>query len=61
VGKYDFYNNDIHLDTNGVSDITAGLNYYFAPLSRLQLNYIYSDDALNGTNNTLLAQLQVFF
>ncbi|GHT77295.1 hypothetical protein AGMMS50262_17910 [Bacteroidia bacterium] len=61
VGKYDFYNNNTSLYKNGVSDVTAGINYYFAFLSRIQLNYVYSDDAVKGKNNTLLAQLQLFF
>jgi hypothetical protein len=61
VGKYDYYNSNTALKNNDISDLTAGLNYYFAPLSRLQLNYVYTDYASASTNHTLLAQLQVYF
>ena len=61
VGKYDFYNNDISLNDNGSHDVTSGVNYYFATLSRIQLNYVYSNNFFKGKNNTLLAQLQLFF
>jgi hypothetical protein len=59
--KYDFYDSNIRLDKNEISDITAGVNYYFAPVNRIQLNYVYSNDKTNGKNNTFLAQLQLFF
>jgi hypothetical protein len=61
LGKYDFYDKDTAIDKNETSDITAGINYYFAYLSRLQLNYIYTDDKLQGKNNAVAAQLQLFF
>jgi hypothetical protein len=61
VGKYDFYDTDTSVSGNETSDITAGINYYFAPLSRLQLNYIFTNDKALGNNNALAAQLQVFF
>jgi hypothetical protein len=61
LGKYDFYDCNTHIDRNAVHDLTAGINCYFAPASRIQLNYVYSDDQLNGKNNTVLAQLQLFF
>jgi hypothetical protein len=61
AAKYEFYNDNTSLSNNGVSDLTFAANYYFAPLSRIQLNYVFSDDARTGANSTLLAQLQVFF
>jgi hypothetical protein len=61
VGKCDFYDKDTAIDQNETIDITAGINYYFAPLSRIQLNYIFTDDKALGKNNALAAQLQVFF
>lgn len=61
VAKYDFYNNDTALPDNGIRDFTLGLNYYFAPLSRIQLNYILFDNLAAGKSNTLLAQIQVGF
>jgi len=61
LGKYDYYNRNIAIDKNDVGDFTFGVNYYFAFLSRIQLNYIYSNDRTAGKNNTLAAQLQLFF
>jgi len=61
VGKYDYYNKDTLFENKPVRDITLGVNYYFAYLSRIQLNYIYTDDKAVGTNNALAVQLQVFF
>ncbi len=61
LGKYDYYDVDKSISRNEVTDITAGINYYFSFLSRVQLNYIYTDDKVNGKNNMLAAQLQVFF
>lgn len=59
--KYDYYNDDKSAKSNEISDITAGINYYFSYLSRLQLNYIYTDNKALGSNNMIAAQLQVFF
>ena len=61
VGKYDYFNNDILFDKNPIHDITFGVNYYFAYLSRIQVNYIYSDNQAVGKNNALAVQLQLFF
>jgi hypothetical protein len=61
LGKYDSYNSDVDLPNNILSEYTAGINYYFAPLSRIQINYIHSDHSRQGSNNMLLAQLQVSF
>ncbi|MDR2233440.1 MAG: OprO/OprP family phosphate-selective porin [Tannerella sp.] len=61
LGKYDYYEPNKDLTDNEITDITAGINFYFAPFNRLQLNYIYTDDKAAGTNNMLAAQLQLFF
>jgi hypothetical protein len=61
LGKYDFYDKDTAVSQNEARDITAGVNYYFAYLSRIQLNYIYTDDAALGKNNAIAVQLQLFF
>ena len=61
VGKYDYYNKDTLFENKPIRDITLGVNYYFAYLSRIQLNYIYTDDKAVGTNNALAVQLQLFF
>ena len=61
VGKYDYYNSDMLFVDKSFYDITLGVNYYFAHLSRIQLNYIYTDDKVIGTNHALTAQLQLFF
>ena len=59
--KYDYYNRNTQIKDNILTDLTVGVNYYFAPMSRIQLNYIYSDNKLDGCNNALVAQLQVYF
>ena len=61
VGKYDYYNKDTLFGNSAIRDVTLGVNYYFAYLSRIQLNYIYTDDKAVGKNNALVAQLQLFF
>ncbi|MDR0927321.1 MAG: OprO/OprP family phosphate-selective porin [Ignavibacteria bacterium] len=61
VVKYDFYDKDMDISDNEVSDITAGINFYFALFSRIQLNYIYTDDKVLGKNNAVATQLQLFF
>ena len=61
LGKYDYYNDNMDASGNEVSDITVGANYYLSYLSRIQLNYIYTDNKALGTNNLLAAQLQIFF
>ncbi|MCL1937557.1 MAG: OprO/OprP family phosphate-selective porin [Candidatus Azobacteroides sp.] len=61
LGKYDYYNKDVSFGKNAISDITFGINYYFAYLSRVQLNYIYTDNQAEGRNHALAVQLQLFF
>lgn len=63
AAKVDYFNKN--KDTNSeVMDYTVGLNYYFYPKCRLQLNYIYSDyskkwDTKNS--NIIAAQMQIVF
>ncbi len=60
-GKYDFYDPDKDGDRfNAITQYTGGVNYYFGFLSRIQLNYIYTDRK-TLTSNTFAAQLQLFF
>ncbi|MCL1933328.1 MAG: OprO/OprP family phosphate-selective porin [Candidatus Azobacteroides sp.] len=59
--KYDYYNSDTEVKNNHIGDLTFGVNYYFAYLSRIQVNYIYSDNKEVGKNNALAVQLQLFF
>lgn len=61
-GKYDYFNPDKDMSNYEIKEITGGVNYYFGLLSRIQLNYIYTDNNTIGqTNNTVAAQLQLFF
>jgi len=58
-----FYNNK---DTKEKAmDYTGGINYYFAPSCRLQLNYTYSDVSDNWTStqtsHNVYAQMQIVF
>ena len=61
LGKYEYYDKDKSVKNDEISDITVGVNYYLAFLTRLQLNYIYTDNKALGTNNAVAMQLQVFF
>jgi len=61
IGKYDYFNNDVLYGKNVIRDVTIGLNYYFAYMSRIQLNYIYTDNKEIGKNHAFAAQLQVYF
>lgn len=62
LGKIDYYNRDKNVNSE-VFDYTLGLNYYFYPMCRVQLNYTYSEykkwDSKNS--NTVFAQLQIAF
>jgi len=63
LGKVDYYNKNKDINSE-VIDYTIGLNYYFYPMCRVQLNYTYSDyskkwDAPNS--NVVFAQLQIAF
>ncbi|GHT60959.1 porin [Bacteroidia bacterium] len=62
VGKYEFYDENKSIENNEITDYTVGINYYLAFLTRIQLNYIYTDNKKEkGTNNAVAAQLQLFF
>lgn len=61
IGKYDFYDKNMQFNNDEVKDITLGIDYYFAYLSRIQLNYIYSDNKAVGKNHALAIQLFLFF
>jgi hypothetical protein len=62
--RFDHYYNDKSLDQK-VSDYSAGINYYFAPLCRFQINYQYSDYSPKWSDkkdtHMLLSELQLFF
>lgn len=63
LAKVDYYNKNKDVNSE-VIDYTAGVNYYFYPMCRVQLNYTYSDysnkwDAPNS--NIVFAQLQIAF
>jgi len=63
VGKVDYYNKNKKYNTEAI-DYTVGLNYYFYPQCRVQVNYTYSDYSKNwdaDNSNTLQAQLQIVF
>lgn len=63
LGKVDYYNKN--KDTNAdVVDYTCGLNYYFYPQCRVQLNYTFSDYSEKWgaeNSNIVFAQLQIAF
>lgn len=59
----DFYNNKSLKQK--ATDYTAGVNYYFAPACRFQLNYTYSDVSKEwaslSTSHNVNAQMQIVF
>ncbi|MDR2692519.1 MAG: OprO/OprP family phosphate-selective porin [Dysgonamonadaceae bacterium] len=61
LGKYEYYDENKAHTGNEISDVTVGVNYYLAFLTRIQLNYIYTDNKALGTNNAVAMQLQLFF
>jgi hypothetical protein len=61
VGKYDYYDTDTAISGNEVIDLTTGVNYYLAYLTRIQLNIIHTEDKILGANDAFAAQLQLFF
>ncbi|MEN9918201.1 MAG: hypothetical protein RL662_637 [Bacteroidota bacterium] len=64
VAKVDYYDMDKALMNTEVTDYTAGINYYFYPQCRLQLNYTrsdYSSDMGQKDSNNVLAQVQIVF
>ncbi|GHT39049.1 hypothetical protein AGMMS49965_04050 [Bacteroidia bacterium] len=62
LGKYDVYNSNTAEPKNEIRDITAGINYYFAYLTRVQLNFITTaDQKTDGTNNAVAACVQLYF
>ncbi|MBB4034524.1 hypothetical protein GGR21_000409 [Dysgonomonas hofstadii] len=63
LAKVDYYNSNKDFNSE-VIDYTVGMNYYFFPNCRFQLNYVYSDYSNKwGANNSnvVYAQIQVGF
>ncbi len=61
--KADHFNTDKSIDAV-VMEYTTGINFYFARLNRIQLNYIYSDYSKSfplPDANKIVVQLQLFF
>lgn len=61
--KVDYYNKNKDINSE-VMDYTVGLNYYFAPMCRIQLNYTLSDYSKKWgaeNSNVVVAQFQVGF
>ena len=62
LGKYDVYDSNTAEPKSEIRDITAGINYYFAYLTRVQLNFITTaDQKTDGTNNAIAACVQLYF
>lgn len=63
LAKVDYYNRNKDINSE-VIDYTVGLNYYFAPMCRIQLNYTLSDYSHKwgaDNSNVVVAQFQVGF
>jgi len=63
VFKYEFFDQDIDLKEIGYQErMTLGVNYFFNPKTRLQINYQANIETyINQDNDALLMQLQVRF
>ncbi|MDR0686548.1 MAG: OprO/OprP family phosphate-selective porin [Dysgonamonadaceae bacterium] len=61
VGKYDLFDSDCSLSRNEVTDLTFGVNYFLAYLTKIQVDYILTDDLLQGLTHSAAVQLQIFF
>lgn len=63
VIKIDYFDKNTAKNQD-VVDYTVGINYYFFPMCRLQLNYTYSDFSSNWgsrNSNVVLGQMQIVF
>ncbi|MFT4223563.1 porin [Dysgonomonas sp.] len=63
LAKVDYYNRNKDVNSE-VIDYTVGLNYYFYPQCRVQLNYVHSNYSKKWGDkdmNTIYAQLQIGF
>lgn len=63
VAKVDYYNSNKTVNTE-VMDYTLGVNYYFYPQCRFQLNYTHSNYSKKWgaeDSNTVYAQMQIVF
>ncbi|MDR1562148.1 MAG: OprO/OprP family phosphate-selective porin [Dysgonamonadaceae bacterium] len=61
VVKCDFFDSDRSVDQNETTDLTFGVSYFFAYLTKIQLNYIYTDDRIKNSNHLAAVQMQIFF
>ncbi len=63
VFKYEFFDQDLDIKDIGYSErMTLGLNYFFSPKIRLQVNYQANIETyINIDNDKFLAQIQVIF
>lgn len=63
VCNVDYYNSNKDINSEAM-DYTAGINYYFYPQCRVQLNYTYSDYSKKWNDrdaSSVAAQLQIVF
>jgi len=63
VFKYEYFDQDIDIKKIGYQErMTVGLNYFFNPKTRLQINYQANIETyINKDNDALLMQVQVRF
>jgi len=63
VFKYEFFDQDLDIKGIGYSErMTLGVNYFFSPKIRLQVNYQANIEThINIDNDKFLAQIQVIF
>ena len=61
VIKYDNFDPDLDLDDDWNNNITIGLNYYANDWTRIQVNYIMTQEAVSVDNDMFVIQIQAKF
>ena len=62
LGRFDYFDNNIHKHGDQVNEITAGINYYIKDQNlRLTLNYVYKDRETGPDSNQYILLTQFAF
>lgn len=60
IASYDFFNKNKDMGYKQ-TNYTAGIQYWFYPRCRLQAQYTYKDNKVDGSSNMIQTQIQVRF
>lgn len=61
VVKYDHFDPDLTVDGDSHNNLTFGINYFFNDWTRLQVNYVMTQEENPIMNDMLMFQAQVKF